>query len=70
MKKIVTVSVVALVMVALTGSVAFANYGDDNKLSGYVKEKGTLKTISRAKVSLYKTNGKKVDSDRTNKKGK
>lgn len=51
-------------------SVAFANYGEDNKLTGSVKEKGTLKAINKASVKLYKKNGKLKDSDKTSKKGK
>lgn len=69
MKKFVTASVLAVALVAFTG-VALANYGTDNKLSGHVKEKGTLKSIAKAKVSLYSTSGTKKDSDKTDKKGK
>jgi hypothetical protein len=69
MKKFVTVSIFAIALIALTGSVALANYGTDNKLSGSLKEKGTLKVIVGAKVKLYKTSGKLVDSDKTSKKG-
>ena len=70
MKKILSVSVLAVALVAFTGSVALANYGDDNKLSGTIKEKGSLANIAKAKVSIYKINGKKIDSDTSNKKGK
>lgn len=57
-------------VVALTGSVALANYGDDNNLSGKVRENKTTKAINKAKVSLYSTSGHKKDSDTTDKKGK
>jgi uncharacterized protein YfaS (alpha-2-macroglobulin family) len=70
MKKFVTATFLAVMLVTLTVSVAFANYGDDNKLSGSIKEKGTLKAIAGSKVKLYKTSGKKVDSDKTGKNGK
>ena len=70
MKKFVTASVLSLALVAFTASIALANYGDDNSLSGKVRVKGTLVPIAKAKVSLYKTNGSKVDSDKTNDNGK
>ncbi|MFA4817349.1 MAG: carboxypeptidase regulatory-like domain-containing protein [Parcubacteria group bacterium] len=70
MKKIVTLSILAAVSIALTAGVALANYGNDNKLSGYVKVKGTLVPINKARVNIYTTNGSKRDSDKTNKKGK
>lgn len=69
MKKILSVSVLAVALVAFTGSVALANYGDDNKLSGKVREDKTTKAIAKAKVSLYSTSGSKKDADTTDKKG-
>ncbi len=70
MKKFAKVSILSLALIAFTGSAALANYGDDNKLSGKVRENKTTTSIAKAKVSLYKTNGKKVDSDKTDKKGR
>lgn len=71
MKKIVTVTIFALVAVALTGSVALADYGSDNSLSGKVRKYGTKSPLNRAKVKLYETRGgTMLDSDKTNKKGK
>jgi len=70
MKKIITVSTLSLLGVALVASVAVANYGDDNSLYGYVKEYKTLKPLEGAKVKLYKKSGVRKDSDKTNHKGK
>lgn len=70
MKKIVTVSTLTLAVVAFTASIALANYGDDNKLSGTVRENKTTLSIPKAKVSLYKKSGRKVDSETASKKGK
>lgn len=70
MKKTVILTILLAVSIALTAGVALANYGKDNKLSGYVKVKGTLVPIKGAKVKIYTTNGTKKDSDTTNKKGK
>lgn len=70
MKKIAILSFLAVACVTLVAGVAFANYGDNNKLSGYVKVKGTLAAISGAKVKIYTTGGTKKDSDTTSKKGK
>jgi len=70
MKKIVTLSIIVVACVALTATVALANYGKDNKLSGYVKVKGTLVAIKGVKVKLYTTGGTQKDSDTTNAKGK
>lgn len=70
MKKFLKISIIALAVVAFTGSVALANYGDDNKLSGKVRENKTTKSIAKAKVSLYSTSGKKKASDTASKNGK
>jgi uncharacterized protein YfaS (alpha-2-macroglobulin family) len=70
MKKYIALSAVAIAVVAFTGSVALANYGTDNKLSGKVREYRTTKSIKNAKVSLYTTKGSKKDSDKTKKDGR
>jgi len=70
MKKFVKVSVLSLALIAFTGTAALANYGKDNKVSGYVKEKGTLKPIKGAKVKVYTLSGTKKGSDTTSLKGK
>lgn len=70
MKKLIAVSVVSAFCLALVTSVAIANYGSDNSLSGRVREKGTLTSIHKAKVTLYAQSGRKKDSDKTDKNGK
>lgn len=69
MKKLTAVLLVVL-GVSFVSAAALANYGDNNKLSGYVKVKGTLKPIGKASVKLYSTGGSKKDSDKTSSKGK
>lgn len=54
----------------LSASVALADYGEDNSLSGYVKEYKTKDAISEAKVKLYRKSGSLKDTDKTNAKGK
>lgn len=61
---------VLMMAFVLTASVALADYGEDNSLSGYVKEYKTKKAIGKAKVKLYKKSGKLKDTDNTSKKGK
>lgn len=68
MKKTLTVLAI-LAGVSLVGSVAFANYGDLNKIFGYVKQEGTLIPINKAKVRLYSEGGTKKGSDTTDKRG-
>ncbi|MBA4317850.1 MAG: hypothetical protein C0412_05570 [Flavobacterium sp.] len=70
MKKILTASLLSFFGIALVASVALANYGEDNKLSGYIKEYQTRKAINKAKVKLYKKSGSLKDSDTTGKNGK
>lgn len=70
MKKLLTISLASVFGLALVTSAALANYGSDSKLSGYVKEYKTLIPLSKAKVKLYKKNGKLKDSDTTSRRGK
>ena len=70
MRRIVTLSLAMAVCVAMTAGVALANYGKDNKVTGYVKVKGTLAPIKGAKVKVYTTGGTKKGSDTTSLKGK
>jgi hypothetical protein len=68
MKKITLM--VLMMSFVLTASIALADYGEDNSLSGYVKEYKTKDAIGGAKVKLYKKSGKLKDTDKTNAKGK
>ena len=70
MKKILTVSLVAIFGVALVSSAALAGYGKDAKLAGRVKEHKTLIPLTKAKVKIYTKGGKLKDSDKTDKQGK
>lgn len=70
MRKTVALSLVAAVCVVMTAGVALADYGKDNKITGYVKVKGTLAPIKGAKVKVYTTGGTKKGSDTTSLKGK
>jgi len=77
MKMIVTIFLASVFGIALLASTAFAGYGgssssekSNKRLSGYVKEYKTLIPLSKAKVKLYKTNGKLQKTKSTDKKGK
>lgn len=70
MKRIITLSLLFAVSIAMTAGVALANYGKDNKVSGYVKVKGTLVGIKGAKVKVYTTGGTQKGHDTTSLKGK
>lgn len=70
MKKIVTMSLLSIFGLAFTVSTVLANYGKDNRLSGYVKEYKTKTPLSKAKVKLYKKSGRLQDTDKTSAKGK
>jgi len=70
MKKLATISLLSLVGVALLATGALANYGEDNKLSGYVRQYDTKKGIKKAKVKLYKKSGSLKDTDKTRPNGK
>ncbi|MFA5993707.1 MAG: carboxypeptidase regulatory-like domain-containing protein [Parcubacteria group bacterium] len=70
MKKILTISVISLLGVALTTSAALASYGKNGKLAGYVKEYQTLIPLAKSKVKLYNKSGNLKDTDTTSKKGK
>lgn len=70
MRKIITLSLIAVVAVVMTAGVALANYGKDNKITGYVKVKGTLTPIKAVKIKVYTVGGTKKGSDTTSLKGK
>lgn len=70
MKKIAIISLISICGFAFLASTALAGYGSKKKLSGYVKEYKTLKPLAKAKVKLYKKNGRLKDTERTGKKGK
>jgi uncharacterized protein YfaS (alpha-2-macroglobulin family) len=71
MKKFFTISLASIFGLALVTTAAFAAYGENkSKLAGYVKENNTLIPLAKAKVKIYKKNGKLKDTDKTNSKGK
>ncbi|EKE10697.1 MAG: hypothetical protein ACD_15C00212G0018 [uncultured bacterium] len=70
MRKFFTISLASIFGLALVSTAAFAAYGENSKLAGYVKETNTLVPLAKAKVKIYKKNGKLKDTDRTNSKGK
>ena len=66
-----TLSVLTIIASLFAVSFALADYGSskNSKLSGYVKEYKTLRSLQGASVKLYKGNSLK-DKDKTNSKGK
>jgi hypothetical protein len=70
MKNIIKIAITSIFCFSLAVSAVLANYGNDNRLWGYVKEYHTFRILPGAKVKLYRKSGSLKDIDKASLGGK